>query len=137
MASDIERRTHKTPVRYSFEDIVFFALTIGVGDHSYCNDAINSNNNNKWMLAMTKEMKSLYKNKIWDLVELPKGKKAIGCKWVFKKKVTTKKKMIKNSWLDWWQRHSHRNKELIIIKSSHTSCKIHIDSGVVGDGCYV
>ena len=31
-------------------------------------------------------MQSLHKNEIWDLVELPKGKTDIGCKWVYKKK---------------------------------------------------
>ena len=31
-------------------------------------------------------MQSLQKNKTWKLMPLPKGKKAIGCKWVFAKK---------------------------------------------------
>ena len=31
-------------------------------------------------------MQSLPKNQMWELVELPKGKRAIGCKWVYKKK---------------------------------------------------
>ena len=35
---------------------------------------------------MDEEMKSLYKNNTWELTKLPKGKKAIGCKWVFAKK---------------------------------------------------
>ena len=38
------------------------------------------------MGAMVEEMESLHKNQTWDLVELPKGKRAIGCKWVYRKK---------------------------------------------------
>ncbi|KAG8472363.1 hypothetical protein CXB51_034244 [Gossypium anomalum] len=34
-------------------------------------------------------MESLHKNRIWDLVKLPKGKKVVRCKWVFKKKEGT------------------------------------------------
>ncbi|KAG8481839.1 hypothetical protein CXB51_027157 [Gossypium anomalum] len=34
-------------------------------------------------------MESLHKNRTWDLVKLPKGKKAVRCKWVFKKKEGT------------------------------------------------
>ena len=33
-----------------------------------------------------KEMSSLHKNDTWELAELPKGKKAISCKWVYAKK---------------------------------------------------
>eukprot|EP00253_Pinus_taeda_P025872 PITA_25872 len=35
---------------------------------------------------MKDEMMALSKNGTWDLVELPKGKKTVGCKWVFKLK---------------------------------------------------
>ncbi|KAG8473612.1 hypothetical protein CXB51_036051 [Gossypium anomalum] len=34
-------------------------------------------------------MESLHKNKTWDLVKLPKGKKTVHCKWVFEKKEGT------------------------------------------------
>ncbi len=35
---------------------------------------------------MNEEMHSLHKKRTWELVTLPKGKKAIGCKWVYAKK---------------------------------------------------
>ena len=38
------------------------------------------------MGAMEEEMQSLHKNKSWELVEIPKGKRDKGCKWVYKKK---------------------------------------------------
>lgn len=36
-----------------------------------------------WPTAMEEEMMTLDNNGTWDLVCLPIGKKAIGCKWVF------------------------------------------------------
>uniref|UniRef100_A0A2N9I7X4 Integrase catalytic domain-containing protein n=1 Tax=Fagus sylvatica TaxID=28930 RepID=A0A2N9I7X4_FAGSY len=39
-----------------------------------------------WYNAMKEEMNSMKSNGVWDLVELPNGVKAIGCKWVFKTK---------------------------------------------------
>lgn len=35
---------------------------------------------------MTQEFDALYANRTWDLVSLPKGKQAIGCRWVYKVK---------------------------------------------------
>jgi hypothetical protein len=36
---------------------------------------------------MVEEMESLHKNEMWDLVELPSGRKLVGSKWVFNKKM--------------------------------------------------
>ena len=37
---------------------------------------------------MQLEMDLLHKNATWDLVQLPSGKRALPCKWVYKLKVT-------------------------------------------------
>ncbi|MCO5582897.1 hypothetical protein L7F22_036799 [Adiantum nelumboides] len=42
--------------------------------------------NDKWQEAMNEEMDALYGNETWELVPLPKGKKPIGCRWVYKVK---------------------------------------------------
>ncbi|GKC12537.1 ribonuclease H-like domain-containing protein, partial [Tanacetum coccineum] len=34
--------------------------------------------------AINDEVDALYRNHTWTIVELPKGRKAIGCKWIFK-----------------------------------------------------
>jgi hypothetical protein len=44
------------------------------------------------METMVEENESLSNNKTWELMELPKGKKPIGCKWVFKKKEVVSEK---------------------------------------------
>ena len=40
----------------------------------------------EWEHAMDEEMVALDDNETWDLVQLPEGKKSIGCKWVYKVK---------------------------------------------------
>jgi len=37
----------------------------------------------RWKTAMNEEMKSLQKNKTWELVDLPSGKKPVGCQWIY------------------------------------------------------
>ena len=39
---------------------------------------------------MEKEIESLRKSDVWELVDLPKGRKAVGSKWVFKIKTDAK-----------------------------------------------
>lgn len=51
--------------------------------------------NSKWLEAMKEELRSIEKNLTWELVELPKGKKAIGVKWVYKVKVNPKGEVVK------------------------------------------
>ena len=38
----------------------------------------------EWDQAMDEEMAALDANQTWDLAPIPKRKKAIGCKWVYK-----------------------------------------------------
>lgn len=52
--------------------------------------AKQSVNSLKWMNAVLDELKSMSDNDIWDLVELPKGVKPVGCKWIFKTKRDSK-----------------------------------------------
>lgn len=42
--------------------------------------AINCNEFDKWIGAMKEKLKSMEQNKVWDLIELPKGSKRVGCK---------------------------------------------------------
>ena len=72
IAEGREKRVHKAPRRYGFGDMVSFALITSSGDPSSYRDV--------------EEMGSLQKNKTWESLKLSKGKKAIGCKWVYCKK---------------------------------------------------
>lgn len=49
-------------------------------------EAISSSNADEWRKAMEDEFNSIQANETWTLVDLPPGRKAVGCKWVFKLK---------------------------------------------------
>ena len=51
------------------------------------NEAASSPDNKHWLEAMEKEMSSLKSNEVYDLVELPKDRKVVGSKWVYKRKM--------------------------------------------------
>ena len=53
-------------------------------DPTTVSDVLSSPEKQEWKTAMDKEMQSIRENDVWDLMELPKQRKAIGCKWVFK-----------------------------------------------------
>ena len=49
-------------------------------------EAMMSPNSTKWLEAMKSEMGSMYKNKVWTLIDLPNDRRAIEIKWIFKRK---------------------------------------------------
>ena len=49
-------------------------------------EALSSDKANEWLISMRDEMQSMSDNDVWELVDLPKGYKPIGRKWVYKTK---------------------------------------------------
>ena len=49
-------------------------------------EAVSSKESEKWQEAADNEYNSLVNMDTWELVELPEGRKTIGCRWVFKRK---------------------------------------------------
>ena len=58
-------------------------------------EAVSSEECKHWKNAMVEEMEALDKNEAWDLVELLDGRKPVGSKQVFKKKLNAKGKVNK------------------------------------------
>ena len=76
-------RIRRPPAR--FDD---FIMLTDCGEPSCYKDALLREDKASWELAMKVEMDSLKQNQTWDLVQLPKGKKALPCKWVYRLKIT-------------------------------------------------
>ncbi|KAK0579794.1 hypothetical protein LWI29_031544 [Acer saccharum] len=68
------------------EDITLYCLLMTSDPVSF----EEANQEEKWRSAMDDEIRSIEKNKTWELTNLPKGRKAIGVKWVYKTKRNAK-----------------------------------------------
>ncbi|KAJ9542183.1 hypothetical protein OSB04_028689 [Centaurea solstitialis] len=49
-------------------------------------EAVSGSESEQWQEAMKVEMQSMYDNQVWELTDLPQHCRAVGRKWVFKKK---------------------------------------------------
>lgn len=79
-----DRSSLRPPDR--FKDFILNAI-MGYNEPTSHKDAIRSPEKDLWEEAMDSEMNSLQENDTWKLVSLPKGRKAIPCKWVFRVKM--------------------------------------------------
>ena len=77
-------RERQLSKRYSLNEFVL--LTDG-GEPESFQEAMSNDQKGKWLSTMHKEMKSLLKNHTYELVKLPKGKRALKNKWVYKLKI--------------------------------------------------
>ncbi|CAI7856241.1 unnamed protein product [Closterium sp. NIES-53] len=62
----------------------FFSPVEMPGEPATLKEALESCDAEEWKKAMESELKSIEENSTWELVELPKGRKAITSKWLFK-----------------------------------------------------
>ncbi|KAH9698769.1 hypothetical protein KPL71_024127 [Citrus sinensis] len=79
-----ERRPPTWHSEYVTEINVAYCLLTEDGEPSTFHEALNSSDVALWMTAIHEEIKALHKNKTWELVPLPRGRKAIINKWVYK-----------------------------------------------------
>ncbi|KAK1441291.1 hypothetical protein QVD17_07138 [Tagetes erecta] len=81
-------RTRKEPERYlwNLEGAEVLVVADSNDAHANYKSAISDPESAKWLEAMNAEMQSMRDNKVWDLVELPPDSRAIGSKWLFKRK---------------------------------------------------
>ena len=89
-------REIRQPERYSPPNFCsHFAMSITDDDPRNVKEAVNSEDSDLWKKAMDEEMDSLDKNEAWQLVQLPTGRKIVGRKWLFKKKLNVEGKVDK------------------------------------------
>ena len=86
-------RRRGPPVRFGIDEYADLAVTEHFAYRAYVTDepgtiqeALATDEATQWKAAADDEYQSLLDNDTWDLVKLPRGRKAIGCKWVFKVK---------------------------------------------------
>jgi len=78
-------RIKRPPKRY--DDYVTSVTLTANDDEPLCyQEVAEGSKSEKWKEAMKDKMMALDKNDTWDLVELPKDRKTVGCKWVYKLK---------------------------------------------------
>ena len=59
-----------------------------INDPETFSQPMNNKESNLWFDAMKNEMNLMASNGVWDLVELPNGARAIGCKLVVRPRLT-------------------------------------------------
>jgi hypothetical protein len=77
-------RNRQPSRKYSTNEYVL--LSDGGEPESY-QEVMQHDQKKQWLEAMQDEMKSLHENHTYDLVKLPKGKRALKNKWVFRCKI--------------------------------------------------
>lgn len=58
-------------------------------------EALRSPQFTEWKSAIMEELDSLTSRKTWEVTELPRGRKCLGCRWVFKLKTNTEGKVTR------------------------------------------
>nr|GEW46299.1 zinc finger, CCHC-type [Tanacetum cinerariifolium] len=89
LVRDREPRTRTKPLRFQDKsNMVAYASAAAKEEDTHepltYQEAVACDDSSKWKAAMEEEMDSLRKNKTWELVDHPAGKKLVSCKWLFK-----------------------------------------------------
>lgn len=92
MARVRRRRKTKLPFKYDDFDVVVYAQSAEsdseIDETKSYQEAMRYKERDQWGSASKEEMDSLDRNKTWEIVKRPTKKRVIGCKWVYKNKLS-------------------------------------------------
>lgn len=94
------------------------AVYSAMKDQANMQEAFSCSESKKWKVAAQEEYASLIKNRTWTLQPLPKNRKAITNKWIFKKKYNQDDSISRYK-LSSLSKGSRRLLEKIILRPSH------------------
>ena len=86
------KRHRSAPIRYGIDEYVDAAF-LGATNEEEPKSIEEALKNKIWKEAADCEYQSLMDNETWELVNLPSGRKPVGCKWIFKTKCTSEGKV--------------------------------------------
>lgn len=94
----VQRRSKRIPKPRNFDVAVTHMCGLDNGDFDpiTVQEALKCPNRANWKLAMDSEMNSLIESNTWFLCNLPKDKKAISSKWIFKSKTDNEGNVIRH-----------------------------------------
>ena len=80
-------RVRNSPLRYEIEYRETFMVSLLNADKpNDIKEALSCPVRENWIMAMEEELESMRVNQVWELVDLPEGRRVIGNKWVLKVK---------------------------------------------------
>ena len=85
-ATERRRSTRSRAPPEWYGNPVLTVLLVEDSEPTNYEEAMMSPDSEKWLEAMKSELGSMSENQVWTLVDPPSDRKAVECKWIFKKK---------------------------------------------------
>jgi hypothetical protein len=84
--TELRKSTRSRAIPEWYNNPVLTVMLLDNSELANYEEAMMSPDSGKWLEAMKSELRSMSENQVWTLVDPPSDRKAIECKWIFKKK---------------------------------------------------
>jgi hypothetical protein len=85
-ATELRRSTRARATPEWYGNPILTVILLDNNEPANYEEAMMSPDSEKWLEAIKSELGSMSENQIWTLVDPPSDRKAVECKWIFKKK---------------------------------------------------
>ena len=89
LATELRRSTRARSALEWYGNPVLEVMLLDHDEPTNYEEAMMSPDSAKWLEAMKSEMRSMYENKVWTLIDLLNDQQSMLNKWIFKRKTDT------------------------------------------------